>query len=242
MVYDHGYDANGNRTSSGLPERRADELRLRRAQPADASCGRRRASARWCQGYAYTLGAAGNRTRIEEADGTVRSYGYDAALPPDRRDGRTQRRRRGLRRRPSATTRSATGCSRCTPTRRARSRTINATFDARDRQLTRGAQSWTWDANGNLTAKVDEATYAWDFDDRLQQVTLDDGTVVTHTYDADGVRVRTETQAAGRHDHRRRLPRRHLGAAEPGGGGDDAGRRRRRLCGATTCAATTCWR
>lgn len=60
-----------------------------------------------------------------------------------------------------------------------------------------GGQAWSWDSNGNLTAKVGEADFAWDFEDRLQQATLADGTLVTHTYDANGVRVRTVTTSPG---------------------------------------------
>ncbi|MCP4544835.1 MAG: RHS repeat-associated core domain-containing protein, partial [bacterium] len=62
---------------------------------------------------------------------------------------------------------------------------------------TSGDTSYSWDANGNLTEKAGEATYGWDFEDRLETVTLADGTVVTHTYDADGVRVRTEVTPPG---------------------------------------------
>jgi RHS repeat-associated protein len=190
-VYGHGYDANSNRTSLTFPNgvqttytydalNRLTELRAQTSVGAVV------------QGYVYTLGAAGNRIKIEEQDGTVRGYGYDAlyrltnemvtpngtpiyskAFGYDPAGNRLQQ-----------VHTDAAG----TVT------TTNATYDPRDRQLTRGAQAWTWDANGNLTSKADEATYAWSFDDRLQSVTLSDGTVVTHTYDADGVRVRTETR------------------------------------------------
>ena len=193
-VYDHGYDANGNRTSLAYPNdlqtsysydalNRLQELRTRTAVGSVLAS------------YAYTLGPAGNRTKIEEADGTVKSYGYDSLY---RLIGETVTKNAasvyaktfgydpvGNRLQQVHTDAAGTAT------------TTNATFDIRDRQLTRGGQSWTWDANGNLTAKVLEATYAWDFDDRLRQVTLQDGTVVTHSYDADGVRVRTETTKPG---------------------------------------------
>jgi len=194
MVYDHGYDGNGNRTSVAFPNgvqttysydalNRLKELRARTVVGAVVA------------GYVYTLGAAGNRTKIEEADGTVRSYGYDALY---RLIGETVTRSGGsgatvytkafgydpVGNRLKQVHTDAAG----TVT------TTNAAFDARDRQLTRGGQGWTWDVNGNLAAKVGEATYAWDFDSRLQQVMLQDGTVVTHGYDADGVRVTTATR------------------------------------------------
>jgi RHS repeat-associated protein len=143
------------------------------------------------QSYVYTLGAAGNRARIEEYDGTIRSYSYD---PLYRLTDETITRSGasvysdvfgydpvGNRLQQVHTDAAGTVT------------TTNATYDTRDRQLTRGAQTWTWDVNGNLNAKVDEAAYVWSFDDRLQSVTLNDGTVITHTYDADGARVRIET-------------------------------------------------
>jgi RHS repeat-associated protein len=189
--YSHGYDANGNRTSVRYPNgvqttyaydalNRLKELRTRTSVVAVVA------------GYVYTLGAAGNRTKIEEADGTVRSYEYDALY---RLIGETVARGGAtvytklfgydpVGNRLQQVHTDAVG----TVT------TTNATYDVRDRQLTLGGQGWTWDANGNLAGKVGEATYTWDFDSRLQQVTLQDGTVVTHTYDADGVRVRSVTR------------------------------------------------
>ncbi len=193
-AYDHEYDANGNRASVTFPNglqtsytydalNRLTELTTKTAVGAVV------------QSYVYTLGPIGNRTRIEEQDGTVRSYGYDVL---DRLTSET------------VTHGSATVYSKAFAYDPVGNRlqqahtdtagtvtTTNGTYDSRDRQLTRGAQAWAWDVNGNLTAKMDEATYSWDFDNRLQSVTLSDGTVVTHTYDADGVRVRTETQKPG---------------------------------------------
>lgn len=189
--FDHGYDANGNRTSLAYPNGvlttyTYDALNRLRELRTDTNVGA------VVQGYVYTIGAAGNRTRIDEADGTVRNYGYDALY--------------------RLTSEGVTvgGASVYTKTfgydavgnrlqqvhtdTAGTVTTTNGTFDTRDHQLTRGAQQWNWDANGNLAAKVDESTYAWDFDDRLQQVTGTDGMIVTHTYDADGVRVRTGTQ------------------------------------------------
>lgn len=191
MVYDHGYDANGNRTSVTYPNGvrtsyAYDALNRLRELRTQTSVGAMVAS------YRYTLGPAGNRTKIEEADGTVRSYGYDALY---------RLTSEGVSRSGAGIYTKAFGYD---PVGNRLQQghtdvagmvtTTSATYDARDRQLTRGGQSWNWDANGNLAAKVGEATYAWDFDDRLQQVMLADGTVVTHTYDADGVRVRTVTR------------------------------------------------
>jgi RHS repeat-associated protein len=72
---------------------------------------------------------------------------------------------------------------------------INYSYDERDRLLFENGQSYSWDANGNLTAKAGHVTYGWDAEDRLAGVVLNDGTVTAYTYDADGVRVRTEVTA-----------------------------------------------
>jgi len=69
---------------------------------------------------------------------------------------------------------------------------VNYTYDDRDRLLTENGTLYGWDDNGNLTSKSAEATYFWDFEDRLVRVEKTDGAVVTHAYDADGNRVRTE--------------------------------------------------
>ena len=44
---------------------------------------------------------------------------------------------------------------------------INYAYDERDRLLSEFLQAYTWDANGNLVTKAAEATYTWDYDDRL---------------------------------------------------------------------------
>jgi RHS repeat-associated protein len=190
-VYDHGYDTNGNRTSITYPNgvqtsytydalNRLIQLTTRPTVGAVV------------QSYVYTLSAAGNRTKIEEGDGTTRSYGYDALYRLTNEtvthNGATVYTKAfgydpvGNRLQEVHTDAAGTIA------------TTNATYDTRDRQLARGGQIWTWDTNGNLSAKTGEATYVWGVDDRLQRVTRHDGTVVTHTYDADGVRVKTETR------------------------------------------------
>jgi RHS repeat-associated protein len=190
-VYQHGYDANGNRASVAYPNGVAttyayDQLNRLTGLQSQASVGA------VLQGYVYTLGAAGNRTRIEEADGTVRSYGCDALyrlVSEAVVQGGTSVYAKTFHYDPVGNRLQQVHTNAAGAVV-----TTDATFDTRDRQLTGGGQSWSWDANGNLAAKVEEATYAWDLDDRLQSVTLHDGTVVVNTYDADGVRVRTETR------------------------------------------------
>lgn len=71
---------------------------------------------------------------------------------------------------------------------------LTYSYDARNRLTTAGAATWSWDANGNQTARSgpDAATFAWTSEDRLARVTESTGTVVAYAYDADGNRVRTE--------------------------------------------------
>ena len=59
--------------------------------------------------------------------------------------------------------------------------------------------TYSYDNNGNLISKTDgtgTTQYAWDFENRLKQVTLPNGKVVTYKYDALGRRIdRTATVA-----------------------------------------------
>lgn len=74
---------------------------------------------------------------------------------------------------------------------------MDYSYDARDRILLENATAYGWDDNGNLTSKAGEATYTWDFEDRLVRVEAADGTVVEHEYDVDGTRVETVVTPAG---------------------------------------------
>jgi len=197
-VYTYAYDPNGNRASLEYPNgiatgytynqlNRLTELRTLRGQ--DGSLVQR---------YAYTLGAAGNRTRVEEEGGSggpvVRSYGYDnlyrmTSETVSLAAGEAYRKVFGydpVGNRLVQEHRNAGGAA----------TTTAYTYDPRDRLLTEGGVTYTWDVGGRLAAKSGEATYSWDAEDRLTQVTLADGTVVTHTYDPDGVRVRTGVRKA----------------------------------------------
>ena len=70
-------------------------------------------------------------------------------------------------------------------------------YDSRDRLVSENATAYGFDQNGNVVAKAGEATYAWDFENRLVGVALADGTIVAHTYDADGNRVATTVTPSG---------------------------------------------
>jgi RHS repeat-associated protein len=75
--------------------------------------------------------------------------------------------------------------------------TTSYTYDNRDRLLTENGTVYSWSANGNLVGRNGDATYEWDFEDRLVKVTKSDGTVVENVYDVDGVLVRTAVNGVG---------------------------------------------
>ena len=66
-AYDHGYDPNGNRASLAHPNGADDRLHLRHPEPPDEPRHDHPSRSRTIQSYAFTLGPAGNRTRIVEA-------------------------------------------------------------------------------------------------------------------------------------------------------------------------------
>jgi RHS repeat-associated protein len=70
-------------------------------------------------------------------------------------------------------------------------------YDSRDRLTTASGTTYAYDANGNVTSKSGEATYVWDFENRLTSVPLTVGTSVTHQYDPDGNRVQTVVTPSG---------------------------------------------
>ena len=56
-----------------------------------------------------------------------------------------------------------------------------------------GVQQYWYDANGNMTTRVEDGvtyTQAWDAENRLTSVTTSSGQTTTFTYDADGQRIR----------------------------------------------------
>ena len=189
--YGHGYDANGNRASLAYPNGVTtaytyDPLnRLTDLTSRDSGGG-------VIQSYAYDLGPAGNRRSVTEEDGTTRSYTYDALfrLRGERvTDGAAvqvfedQFTYDPVGNRVERVTTTADGTV-----------TVPSTFDERDRLLTDSAATFTWDDAGRLLSRtgLDDATYSWNADERLVRVETVDGTIVTHAYDADGNRVRTE--------------------------------------------------
>ena len=192
LAYDHAYDANGNRDALSYPNGTAtsynyDDLNRLTNLTTTGPSGT-------IQSYNFTLGPAGNRIQIDEADGTKRAFDYDnlyrltfetvtdtlSALVYENSFVHDDAGNR------SSQTTTGLGAG-----------TINYTYDTRDRLLTENATTYGYDDNGALTGKSGEATYTWDFDDRLVRVDKNDAMVVEHAYDADGVRVRTTTTPSG---------------------------------------------
>jgi len=149
------------------------------------------------------LGPAGNRTKVTEADGTVRDYSYDplyrltservtinTVLDYEKTFGYDPA---GNRLQQVTMGSGAPG----TPTAPG---TVDSSYDTRDRLLTETglAGGYTYDDNGNLVTRAGQTSYTWDLENRLTRVSKADGTLVDHVYDVDGNRVQTKvTPASG---------------------------------------------
>ena len=189
-TYSHGYDPNGNRASVAYPNGVQTAYAYDSLNRLTLLSTTRPSSGVTIQSYAFTLGPTGNRTQIAEADGHVRSYTYDSLyrLTGDRvtLDNLLQYDRTFVY--DPVGNRLAQTITGQPP--------ISYTYDTRDRLLTENATSYGYDANGNLTSKSAEATYTWDFENRLIKVTKADGSVIEHQYDPDGNRVQTKVTPA----------------------------------------------
>lgn len=144
-------------------------------------------------GYGYTLATTGHRTAILEADGTSRSYGYDALYRltsenvtdgPGPQYGKTFGYDAVSNRTSQVTTGFGAG-------------SVAYSYDSRQRLLTENGVAYTWDDNGNMLGKAGGDGYGWDPEDHLVRVTKSDGTVIDNTYDADGALVRMVTTPPG---------------------------------------------
>ena len=144
-------------------------------------------------GYTYTLGPAGNRTRVVESSGRIVDYTYDDLYRL------TQ----------EAITDSVNETisyvyddfgNRLTKTDS--SGTVTYTYDDNDRMITEsgpgGNFTYVYDDNGNTLEKNGggaNVLYTYDYENHLIQV--DNGTSITaYVYDADGIRVASETDGA----------------------------------------------
>jgi RHS repeat-associated protein len=135
--------------------------------------------------FAYMLDASGRRTRVDEALGTTRTYGYDSV---DRLTSETVTSAQSY---VKTFTYDAVGNRQTQVTTGLGAGTVNYAYDMRDRLLTENGVTYGYNANGDVTSKSGEATYAWDFENRLTSVALTGDGSVSHVYDVDGNRMKT---------------------------------------------------
>lgn len=179
----YAYDASGNRTNRLLPNGARtsyeydDRNQLTGLRHANADGGVLAA-------FDYTLDAVGRRTGVTQSGGRSSTYGYDAlgrlvsetVTDPARGN------------RATSFTYDAVG-NRVTSTTSGTMTT--STYDANDRQLTAGAETFAHDANGNLTRRG-AATFTYDAANRL--VTTGGALpATTYAYDFGGNRIARTT-------------------------------------------------
>jgi RHS repeat-associated protein len=73
-------------------------------------------------------------------------------------------------------------------------------YDSANRLLSRPGVTYTYDNNGNTVSKADSSgttTYSYDFENRLKQVNLPNGTVVSYQYDPFGRRISKTISGVG---------------------------------------------
>jgi RHS repeat-associated protein len=146
-----------------------------------------KAGAQTVASFAYTLDAGGRRTQIAEADGTVRQYGYDGI------DRLVSEAVTGPLAYQKTFAYDAVGNRLSQVTTGAGAASINYAYDTRDRISTENAITYAHDPDGNVVSKSGEATYTWDFENRLVSAAMAAGPTVNHEYDADGNRLQTTT-------------------------------------------------
>jgi len=138
--------------------------------------------------YAYTPGATGNRTRVDEATGISRVYNYDKLYRLTKEQvtdpNNTQTYTNDYVYDAIGNRQSKTG-----------STTNNYTYNNADQLLTENGIAYTYDLNGNLKTKTDgtgTTTYTYNYDQKLISVATPSG-AATYKYDADGNRVEANT-------------------------------------------------
>ncbi|MBX2999575.1 MAG: RHS repeat protein [Caldilineaceae bacterium] len=183
-VTSYTYDANGNRASASFPngastlygyDSRDRLIAIQHRGPGGVQLVR----------YDYTLGPAGNRTRLVESGGRTVDYSYDSLYrltgEADSVNGVTLYSYDGVGNRTSMDRGGAL---------------TGYTYDANDRLLTAGSESFGYDANGNLISHTDVSgtvQYIYDAENRLIQQNA--STITTFRYDPFG--NRSERNAGG---------------------------------------------
>ena len=141
-----------------------------------------------------TLGAIGNRTRIDEANGISRKYDYDNLYRLTKEEVADPA---NVQTYQNDYSYDAVG-NRLNKTYTAYSQpavSIDYAYNNADQLLTENGITYTYDLNGNLASKTDSngtTTYEYDYENRLVNVSaLSDTTL--YQYDADGNRVSATT-------------------------------------------------
>jgi RHS repeat-associated protein len=138
-------------------------------------------------GFAYGHDLNGNRLYKRFADGTQETYSYDNAnrlVHVTYRDGKFEDFTYDLL--GNRVSHNKDGVV-TTSTFNAFNQLLTAT-----NTITGEVTAFSWDGNGNLVSETSNAgakSYLWDFDNRLRQVTMPDGTTSTYIYAASGLRV-----------------------------------------------------
>jgi RHS repeat-associated protein len=145
--------------------------------------------------YAYALGAIGNRTRIDEANGISRLYTYDrlyrlkSETVTDPTNVQTYQNDYAYDAIGNRQNKINTAYGQPTVSH-------DYTYNAADQLVSVNNTTYTYDLNGNLASKIDgtgTTTYAYNYDDRLVQVRTPNSELIAYTYDADGNRAGTAT-------------------------------------------------
>lgn len=192
-VTTYSYDNAGNRTGLSYPNGTGAtysyDVNNRLTQLTHNSAGSVIAS------YAYTLGAIGNRTRIDEGTGISRVYIYDNLYrltkeqvtdPAGAQTYTTDYSYDSVGNRLNKT--HATVADQPVVS-------TDYSYNAADQLVTENGVTYSYDLNGNLASKTDSTgttTYGYNYDDRLVKVTTPTQTL-TYAYDADGNRIESDS-------------------------------------------------
>lgn len=179
----YNYDNAGNRIKLTNPNGTYTEY-IYNSLNRLTSLTNRKSNSTIISSYTYTLGPAGNITRVVENTGRTVDYAYDNVyrLTQENINGSTVINYTydnvGNR-----LVKSVNGTN------------TNYTYDANDRLITEGSISYSYDNNGNVISKTsanETISYEYDLQNRLKKMTVNDasGTNITeYIYDSDGIRV-----------------------------------------------------
>jgi len=133
--------------------------------------------------YQYQLNAVGNITQMTDGAG-AHNYAYNSL---DRLTAATH---------PSQT--NETYAFDDVGNRTASHQGSSYSYQAFNRLVTANSNSYSYDSNGNVTAKTDATgtwAYTWDYENRLKQASLSGGVTITYAYDGLGRRIQRSSSA-----------------------------------------------